>query len=270
MEEKDISVSKRKFWAQFMKYNLAYTISFGIVLPLIFMTEGDPESGVWPLIGIFVISSFLWIFASWPLSIIMYVYNRLKVHKITKPKVLAKSSEMSLRSTQKHNGAMGGDEITRLKSIADLHDSGVLTDDEFQEQKSRLLAESTGVSSNQTHFSGEGEPPMEDSPKNSSFLAISIIAAVLFVIGFILMSSPSYDEEHAQVIYSGCWSGAFIDTYMNSISIEGCGNETFSCGTGSGICVINAQKQEDNEDKLCVQIGDKRACTNAGYGIAQI
>jgi hypothetical protein len=269
MSEKEILIAKRKYWAQFMKYNLAYTIFFGIALTLIFMTEVSGTSYE-RLILFYIPSSWLWIFASWQLSIIMYVYHSLKIHEITKPKVLAKSSEISLRSTQKHNGAMGEGEITRLKSIADLRDSGVLTDDEFQEQKSRILAESTGLSSNQAHYSGEGEPPMEDSPKNSSFLAISIIATVLFVIGFILMSYPSNDEEHARVIYSECWTGVIIDTYMNSKSIEGCGNETFSCGTGSGICVINAQKQEDNEKQLCVEVGDKRACTTAGYGIAQV
>ena len=82
MEEKDISVSKRKFWAQFMKYNLAYTIFFGIALTLIFMTEVSGTSYE-RLILFYILSSWLWIFASWPLSIIMYVYNRLKVHEIT-------------------------------------------------------------------------------------------------------------------------------------------------------------------------------------------
>jgi len=110
----------------------------------------------------------------------MYVYHSLKIHEITKPKVLAKSSEMSLRSTQKHNGAMGEDEITRLKSIADLRDSGVLTDDEFQEQKSRILAESTGAASNQTHFTGEGEPLMKG--KGNS---IGTVGAVLIVVGIL-------------------------------------------------------------------------------------
>ena len=99
-------------------------------------------------------------------------------------------SEMSLRSTQKHNGAMGEDEITRLKSIADLRDSGVLTDDEFQEQKSRILAESTAVSSNQTHFSGEGEPPMEDSSKFLFYILSFLIPIAGIIIGIIYNGKP--------------------------------------------------------------------------------
>jgi len=273
-EEKDILVTKRKYWTKVMKYNVKYTIVcvIYIIFCLVFVFPINIEEQA--TIDVFLVLAFylslLYIPSCWFLLFVMYGYHRMGIFKITKPKVLAKSSEMSLRSTQKHNGAMGEGEITRLKSIADLRDSGVLTDDEFQEQKSRILAESTGLSSNQAHYSGEGEPPMGDSPKNSSFLAISIIATVLFVIGFILMSYPSNDEEHARVIYSECWTGVIIDTYMNSKSIEGCGNEIFSCGTGSGICVINAQKQEDNEKQLCVEVGDKRACTTAGYGIAQV
>ena len=172
-----------------MKYNLAYTIFFGIALTLIFMTEVSGTSYE-RLILFYIPSSWLWIFASWQLSIIMYVYHSLKIHEITKPKVLAKSSEMSLRSTQKHNGAMGEGEITRLKSIADLRDSGVLTDDEFQEQKSRILAESTGVSSNQTHFSGEGEPPMEDSSKFLFYILSFLIPIAGIIIGIIYNGKP--------------------------------------------------------------------------------
>ena len=223
---KDILVNKRKYWAKLMKYNLVGTVFFVIYFLILFYgLQGclaDNSGVVCEFLMILYTLLFFFLLGSWPLSFVMYGYQSLKIYKITKPKVLAKSSGISLRSTQKHNGAMGEGEITRLKSIADLRDSGVLTDDEFQEQKSRILAESTGLSSNQAHYSGEGEPPMEDSPKNSSFLAISIIATVLFVIGFILMSYPSNDEEHARVIYSECWTGVIIDTYMNSKSIEGC------------------------------------------------
>jgi len=189
MSEKEILIAKRKYWAQFMKYNLAYTIFFGIALTLIFMTEISGTSYE-RLILFYIPSSWLWIFASWPLSIIMYVYHSLKIHEITKPKVLAKSSEMSLRSTQKHNGAMGEDEITRLKSIADLRDSGILTEDEFQEQKSRILAESTGLSSNQAHYSGEGEPPMEDSSKFLFYILSFLIPIAGIIIGIIYNGKP--------------------------------------------------------------------------------
>tara|TARA_B100002052_G_C15711609_1_gene519830 strand:- start:37 stop:828 length:792 start_codon:yes stop_codon:yes gene_type:complete len=99
-------------------------------------------------------------------------------------------AEMSSRSPQKHNGAMGEDEITRLKSIADLRDSGVLTDDEFQEQKSRILAESTGVSSNQTHFSGEGEPPMEDNSRYLFYILSFLIPLAGVIIGIIYHGKP--------------------------------------------------------------------------------
>ena len=37
-------------------------------------------------------------------------------------------------------GGLSGDAITKLKQISDLHASGVLTDEEFAQQKERLLA----------------------------------------------------------------------------------------------------------------------------------
>ena len=135
-------------------------------------------------------TSAFFLLGSWPLSFVMYGYQSFKIYKITKPKVLAKSSGISLRSTQKHNGAMGEGEITRLKSIADLRDSGVLTDDEFQEQKSRILAESTGLASNQAHYSGEGEPPMEDSSKFLFYILSFLIPIAGIIIGIIYNGKP--------------------------------------------------------------------------------
>ena len=191
-EERDILVSKRKYWTKFMKYILANIVLVpplysGIIHKFLNWWLGVNEFE-W-MDTIFMFWAFF-IIISWPLSFIMYVYHSLKIHEITKPKVLAKSSEMSLRSTQKHNGAMGEDEITRLKSIADLRDSGVLTDDEFQEQKSRILAESTGVSSNQTHFSGEGEPPMEDNSRYLFYILSFLIPLAGVIIGIMYNGKP--------------------------------------------------------------------------------
>ena len=188
-------------------------------------------------------------------------------YKIIKPKVLAKSSEISLHSTQKHNGAMGEGDITRLKSIAELRDSGVLTEDEFQEQKSRILAESTGAASNQTHFTGEGKPLMKGNGNSiGTGGAVLIIVGVLFAC-VIIGSLFSGGSDTAEVLYSGCWSGAFTDG-DSIISIDGCGNASFDCG--EGYCGINAQKQEDNSLELCVKIGSDQACTTVGYGIASV
>jgi hypothetical protein len=198
-EEKDILIAKRKYWTKLMKYNLVGTVLFLIYVFVILsyrLAERCEQTSFSDgtvmcnsvLISYLLLSLFL--LGSWPLSLIMYGYQSFKIYKITKPKVLAKSSEMSLRSTQKHNGAMGEDEITRLKSIADLRDSGVLTDDEFQEQKSRILAESTGVSSNQTHFSGEGEPPMEGNSRYLFYILSFLIPLAGVIIGIIYYGKP--------------------------------------------------------------------------------
>ena len=198
-DERDILVTKRKYWTKLMKYNLVNTVLFLIymfpVTNIIFVDCDEyikiETASAKCASGLYLF--WLWFYflvGSWILLFVMYGYHSFRIYKIPKPKVLAKSTEMSLRSTQKHNGAMGEDEITRLKSIADLRDSGVLTDDEFQEQKSRLLAESTGVSSNQTHFSGEGEPPMEDNSRYLFYILSFLIPLAGVIIGIIYHGKP--------------------------------------------------------------------------------
>jgi len=182
-EEKDILVSKRKYCTKLMKYNLAICIFLYFFL-LLFGTSNTTE--------IYFVLFFLLLILLWPVLFTGYIYYYLKIREIEKTKamVLAKSSGISLRSTQKHNGAMGEGEITRLKSIADLRDSGVLTDDEFQEQKSRILAESTGAASNQTHFSGEGEPPMEDNSRYLFYILSFLIPIAGVIIGIMYNGKP--------------------------------------------------------------------------------
>ena len=191
-EERDILVTKRKYWTKFMKYNLANTV---LVPPLYsgiihkFLNWWIGVNGFEWMDTIIMFWAFF-IIISWPLSFIMYVYHSFKIYEITKPKVLAKSSEMSLRSTQKHKEGLDEDKITRLKSIAELRDSGVLTDDEFQEQKVRILAESTGAASNQTHFSGEGEPPMEDNSRYLFYILSFLIPIAGVIIGIMYNGKP--------------------------------------------------------------------------------
>ncbi len=109
-EERDILVTKRKYWIKLMKYNLTFTVFFGIGLILLAVTIADSCDGKASEVGlgcnlIFfpALISWLWIFVSWPLMILMYAYQRFKIYKITKPKVLAKSSEMGLRSAHGRN-----------------------------------------------------------------------------------------------------------------------------------------------------------------------
>jgi uncharacterized membrane protein YesL len=281
-EEKDILIAKRKYWTKLMKYNLVGTVLFLIYVFVILsyrLAERCEQTSFSDgtvmcnsvLISYLLLSLFL--LGSWPLSLIMYGYQSFKIYKITKPKVLAKSSEMSLRSTQKHNGAMGEDEITRLKSIADLRDSGVLTDDEFQEQKSKILSETPSQTT---------DSPFSLAAWINTNLSLGKAAVVGIVVGVIILiliislfsffggsvSARAYVEGTYASGYEMCWSGAFHDG-DSIISISGCGTETFYCSDGD-FCSINAQKDEDNSHELCVRIGSKEACTKAAYGIAQV
>ena len=86
------------------------------------------------------------------------------------------------------------------------------------------------------------------------------------IIGFSLLLSSQSRDDVAEVLYSGCWFGAFNDG-ESIILIDGCGNASFDCV--GGYCGINAQKQETTA-RLCVKIGSDQACTTAGYGVTQV
>ena len=164
------------------------------------------------------------------------------------------------------NAGLDEGKVTLLKSIAELRDSSVLTEDEFQEQKSRILAEPTEAVSNQTHFKEEGEPLIQFTENSiGTGGAVLIIVGVLFAC--VIIGSLFSGGDTAEVLYSDCWSGAFNDG-DSIISISGCGNKSFECG--GGYCGINAQKQDDSAVELCVKVGSKEACTTAEYGVAQV
>ena len=109
-------------------------------------------------------------------------------------------------------------------------------------------------------------PPVISDQSNSTPW---IIGGVLVFVLFIIIISAGSSSSTATVTYSGCWSGAFSDGSMNIVSVDGCGNESFDCGSG-GYCGITAQKQEDNSARLCVSVGSNEACTTAAYEIASV
>lgn len=288
-EERDVLVSKRKYWTKLMKNNLNYTIvcAIYIICCLLFIFPINIEEQT--IIDVFLVLAFylslFYILSCWILLFVMYGYQSLKIYNITKPQpdVLSKSQGMTVTQIasikeakelldQKiitnsefekiKNEYADDDVVTRLKGIAELRDSGVLTEDEFQEQKSKILSE-TPSQINDNLSSKDYDKYL--TGKAVFGYAIIGIVAVILMISVLGGSGTSY----AKVEYSmGCWSGAFHNG-ESIISISGCGDESFNCLDGDS-CTINAQKDEDNSYELCVIIGSKEACTTAAYGIAQV
>ena len=172
-------------------------------------------------------------------------------------------------------------DIQKLKELGELRDSGILTQDEFEKEKSKILGGGTTIPSSPSPsyidsvhskrpVNNYNNPPSIDygseQPNNTSWIIGGVIA---FFILLIIIFSLGGSSSTATVTYSGCWSGAFSDGDLNIISIDGCGNESFDCGSG-GYCGINAQKQDDSSARLCVSVGSNEACTTAGYGVASV
>ena len=91
-EEKDILVSKRNFWVKLMKYNWRATIFFTIFIFTIFIFLDLPSWYFDLFLNPITNLTLFFLLISWALSFIMYIYQDLKIYKIPKPKVLAKSS----------------------------------------------------------------------------------------------------------------------------------------------------------------------------------
>ena len=104
-------------------------------------------------------------------------------------------------------------------------------------------------------------------------MAVGIVVGVIILISIISLFSflggSGHDRAYVEYNAGWCWSGAFHNG-GSIISISGCGDESFNCMDNGDFCTINAQKEDDNAYELCVRVGDKRACTTAGYGVAQI
>ena len=80
------------------------------------------------------------------------------------------------------------------------------------------------------------------------------IATVVLCLSLMInLSLPTEAEDTAsfKVTYSGCWSGAY-GTEGSTTSIDGCGTGTYQA-TGT-VFAINAQKDDDTTDQLCVSI----------------
>ena len=96
-DEKDILVTKRKYWTKLMKYNLVGTIIVPFILIVVRMLI-HVEVGIFPdaldntiilvLTVAIVFGGVLALVIAWSLSLIMYGYYGYQIYKITKPKVL--------------------------------------------------------------------------------------------------------------------------------------------------------------------------------------
>ena len=89
---------------------------------------------------------------------------------------------------------MDEDKISRLKAIADLRDSGILSEAEFQDQKTKIMKES--VTPNYTQqsygadqqYTGQGDAPVDDSVKILFYILSFLIPIAGIIIGIIYHS----------------------------------------------------------------------------------
>jgi hypothetical protein len=102
---------------------------------------------------------------------------------------------------------MDEDKISRLKAIADLRDSGILSEKEFKEQKEKIMQAPTAPGypqqypqpphgGGQQQYSGQGDPPMEGGIKTLLYIVSFLfpIAGVIFGVIYIGKPEPWHKE----------------------------------------------------------------------------
>lgn len=76
-----------------------------------------------------------WAKALWAVAIVLFPLIGLLIYFITRPPALEEEA-----ATQRYyEQQAGGDVADQLEKLSSLHDKGVLTDEEFQQQKTKLL-----------------------------------------------------------------------------------------------------------------------------------
>ena len=95
------------------------------------------------------------------------------------------------------------DKVSKLKSIADLRDSGILSEREFKAEKAKIMSEST--MGQQPYGAPQqpygGPPPMgQDPPVDEGFKMLMYVVSFLFpiagvVIGIIYNSKPELHHK---------------------------------------------------------------------------
>ena len=75
-----------------------------------------------------------WAKALWAIAIVLFPLLGLLIYFITRPASLEEKE-----ATQRYYQQQTADMADQLERLSELHDKGVLTDDEYQKQKDKLL-----------------------------------------------------------------------------------------------------------------------------------
>ena len=92
---------------------------------------------------------------------------------------------------------MDEDKISRLKAIADLRDSGILSEKEFKEQKEKIMQAPAApnypqqsYAESQPQYAGQGDPPMEGGIKTLLYIVSFIFPIAGVILGVIYIGKP--------------------------------------------------------------------------------
>ena len=108
---------------------------------------------------------------------------------------------------------------------------------------------------------------------NNDFLILSVAVIFIFIV-IILSFIALLPNEEASVNFTeeGCWLGIFNNGEAE-VNIEGCESKSYKCKIDEdcGIyAIIISYSSEEDRSPLCLELGEKKACTTKEYGYASI
>ena len=106
------------------------------------------------------------------------------------------SSDSSSAPEPQSPSSMSTESIAKIKSLSELRDSGVFSDDEFEEQKAKIMSETNSSST----YVGSGEP-IDDTFRILMYVVSFLIPIVGIVVGILYTMKP---DDHSQEFGKMC------------------------------------------------------------------
>jgi len=127
-------------------------------------------------------------------SLLSICHYRINIEPWSEEKIT--SLDSSSTPEPQSSSSMSTESIAKIKSLSELRDSGVFSDDEFEEQKAKIMSETNSPST----YVGSGEP-IDDTFRILIYVVSFLIPIVGIIVGILYTMKP---DNHSQEFGKMC------------------------------------------------------------------
>ena len=129
--------------------------------------------------------SFALLFFSY--SLFSICHYRINIEPWSEEKI---ASSASSSAPEQQSSSLSNESIAKLKSLSELRDSGILSNDEFEDQKAKIMSETNSPST----YVGNGEP-IDDTFRILIYVVSFIIPIVGIIVGILYTMKPDNPSQ---------------------------------------------------------------------------